>query len=211
MEKTIFEIVLKDFSFPGPQKLKNNHANFRFVVDLRFIDDKGEPKVIHTMLPSVANFWECDTGEWEKLNFVRKQDGHDKNKKPKFLPKFDMDKVGDWDKMIFWVRAQSLKAIRFRVYDVNREDWWDKFAGVLKAIPRALGAFLGPVVGVAEEASSALIEKTYSKSKLLFQGTKNIDLGLCCICGDGYQIKFCINKNAEAATNSASGGSGDSQ
>ena len=175
MNPRIFEITLSGFSFPDSEDLKDNQANFRFLVDLRFVDANGEPRVVHTIMPSAANFWECDTDEKDKPNFVRKQDGQDANGNPKFLPKFDMDKIEDWDKMIFWIRGCCLKTIRFRVYDVNREDWWNKFAEVLKAIPGVFAGFLGPVAGVAKEASSTLIDKTFRNSKLLFQGVQDLD------------------------------------
>ena len=98
MNPRIFEITLSGFSFPDSEDLKDNQANFRFLVDLRFVDANGEPRVVHTIMPSAANFWECDTDEKDKPNFVRKQDGQDANGNPKFLPKFDMDKIEDWDK-----------------------------------------------------------------------------------------------------------------
>ena len=170
MPAKIFEITLDSFSFP--ENLDNNHANFRFLVDLRFIDAEGEPRVVHAVLPSVAKFWECDKDKSSKPNYVRADpNGEDENSPSKF----DMVKVGEWDKTIFWVRGQNLKTIRFRVYDVNRKNWWDKFADVLKAIPKALEGFLGPVMGVAEEASSTLIEKTFPDAKLLFQGVQDIE------------------------------------
>ena len=166
MESKIFEIELTEFSFP--KELKNEHANFRFLVDLRFIDDKGEPKVVHAVLPSLANYWECATGKSNQPNYVRGDDTNGKGC-------FDVEKkVDDWDKTIFWVRGQNLKTIRFKVYDVNREDWWNKFANVMKAIPEALKMFWGPAGGVAEEVSSALIEEMFSKHKLLFQGATNL-------------------------------------
>ena len=74
MSKT-FEIKLTEFSFPN--KLDESKSNFRFVVDLRFIDAKGDPGTIHTILPGLDDFWECDPREREKdkalLNYVRHQ------------------------------------------------------------------------------------------------------------------------------------------
>ena len=187
METKIFEIKLKGFSFP--KSLKDKHANFRFLVDLRFIDGKGEPKVVHAVLPSLASFWECDTDESKKLNFVRKKNpGFERRPSDdEYLPQFAMGRIADWDEMIFWVRGQSLKTIRFRVFDVNRENWWNKFTNVMKAIPGAFKTALGPALGVVEGVSSVLIEKMVSKDNLLFHGTKDLqpDQETGCVCGLG--------------------------
>ena len=65
-----FEFTLAEFTFPA--KLPNDKANFRFVVDLRFIDDKGRFTTEHAVMPSLDTFWECDTRRADRPNYVRK-------------------------------------------------------------------------------------------------------------------------------------------
>ena len=111
MASKIFEIELTGFSFPN--NLDKSMANFRFVVDLRFIDAKGDPSTIHTILPGLDDFWECDPREREKdkalFNYVREpaDDTTAKSTSPSFnmannssknnVKEVKLGQVRDWD------------------------------------------------------------------------------------------------------------------
>ena len=112
----VFELTLTQFHFP--EKLSNDKANFRFLVDLRFINGKGQFTTEHAVMPSLDTFWECDTSRDEKPNYVRlKTNGGVQDQ-------FDMAAIDDWDKLIFCVKGESVHSFQFKVIDVNREDAW---------------------------------------------------------------------------------------
>ena len=103
-----FELTLTKFLFP--KDLSNSKANFRFVVDLRFINEKGKFATEHAVMPSLDTFWECDTGRKDRPNYVR----HCKDVKCEIpgntyeYSQFNMcdkDIIDDWDRLIFLVKA----------------------------------------------------------------------------------------------------------
>ena len=57
---SVYEITLTGFKFP--KNLDNDKANFRFVVDLRFVNDESRFTTEHAVMPSLDTFWECDQG-----------------------------------------------------------------------------------------------------------------------------------------------------
>lgn len=91
----LFELVLKEFLFPD--NLPNRNANFRFIVDLRFINDKGHFTTEHAVMPGLDTFWECDKDQTDMPNYVRDSDHS----------QFNMEKIDDWDRLILCVKAQA--------------------------------------------------------------------------------------------------------
>ena len=143
---SLFELTLQQFLFPND--LPNDKANFRFVVDLRYIAEKCRFTTEHAVMPSLDTFWECDTGRKDAPNYVRKHDGG--NGKP--LPEFDFDdkhKIDHWDRLILHVKGESLHSIQFKVIDVNRKDAWDKVKPFLKGIVEAV---IGKIKGIIPES-----------------------------------------------------------
>ena len=184
-----FELTLTQFTFP--KDLPNNRANFRFVVDLRFIDDKDRFTTEHAVMPSLDTFWECDTGKNDAPNYVRK---HDDNDDP--LPRFDFEgdekRIDEWDRLILLVKGKTVHSIQFKVFDVDRKDAWDTvknflggmfeaFFGKIKGIipgnlPLSLPESLG---GAADDLQSFLLKKLAGGDKVLFRGShKFTDAGL---------------------------------
>lgn len=177
----LFELTLQQFQFP--RDLPNDKANFRFVVDLRYIDDEGRFTTEHAVMPSLDTFWECDTGRKDAPNYVRKHDGGNGNP----LPEFDFDdkhKIDHWDRLILHVKGKDLHSIQFKVIDVNRKDAWDKVKPFLKGIveavigkikgivPKALPLSLPESLGgAADDVQSFLLKKLAGGDKVLFRGS----------------------------------------
>ncbi len=64
----MFELELTKFEFP--QDLPNQKANFRFVVDLRFIDNEDRFSTEHAVMPGLDTFWECSADRRNAPNYV---------------------------------------------------------------------------------------------------------------------------------------------
>jgi hypothetical protein len=175
---SVFQIDLTGFEFP--RELPNRKANFRFVVDLRFTNERGQFITEHAVMPSLDTFWECDTGERDKPNYVRNEDEQD----PNGPARFDMDEIDDWDKLVLLVKGQSLHSIQFKVFDVNRQDGWDKVKDFLKGVVDAIfGKVKGLVSsdlpgfleeslgGAADDVQSFLLKKLAGGDDVLFRGS----------------------------------------
>ena len=111
-----FTLRLTEFKFP--EDIENSHANFRFLVDVRYMD-KGVFKSENVTMPGLDTFWECSTDEDDEPNFVRSYSKQKGNKK-KYHNSFDMKLVKEWDKVIIDFIGDKLIGIRFKVFDVNR-------------------------------------------------------------------------------------------
>ena len=180
----LFEFTLKEFHFP--KKLSNNRANFRFVVDLRFINDKGQFTTEHAVMPSLDTFWECDTGKADKPNYVR---GDDVKPDGNSYGQFNMDAIDEWDRLILYVKGESVHSIQFKVIDVNRKDAWDKvknfLGGIVEAVigkikgvipTESLPASLlsGSLGGAADDVQSFLLKKLAGGDDILFRGSADL-------------------------------------
>jgi hypothetical protein len=197
------EIQLKNFSFP--EKLPNNRANFRFVIDLRYQDEKGKFATETAVLPGLDTWWECDLSKEGKPNYVR--EGEE--------PRFDMDKVDDWDKLVLRLKATRLFRMQVKVFDVDRPDFWDK---VTDALSNIIGAVLGkaksaveglPIVGeglgsLAEDAKSTVAKLLAGGDKVLFKGSE-VPAETFTVAGMGsankknageYEIEFSLSSEA---------------
>ena len=72
MAPITWEIDLTGFRFPN--KLPPKRANFRIVVDLRYVTKRGDHTTEHAVLPGLDRWWECDPDRNERLEFVRGPD-----------------------------------------------------------------------------------------------------------------------------------------
>ncbi|MYA76437.1 MAG: hypothetical protein F4Y17_02245 [Gemmatimonadetes bacterium] len=169
-----FTITLDEFLFPSD--LDNSKANFRFVVDLRYLNEEGKFATEHAVMPSLDTFWECDTGKKDKPNYVRlpaAEGAGDKDgtavqtetcarcQRDMEYSVLDSGKIDEWDKLVLKVRGEELHAIQIKVIDVDRKDAWDEVKSVIGgvaqvlvgAVNRILGLSLGPA---SEDAAGAL-------------------------------------------------------
>ena len=178
-----FELKLTGFEFP--EKLSGNKANFRFVVDLRFIDKHGRFAAEHAVMPSLDTFWECDPNRYSKPNYVR---GGTKDKpENKFVFKKSSESkkgVDEWDSLILHVEGKSLHSIQFKVIDVDRKDAWDTVKNVLgKVAETVIGKARGFILrkelpfptamgAAADDVQSFLLKKLAGGDKVLFKGSE---------------------------------------
>jgi hypothetical protein len=171
-----FKLNLSGFDFPA--NLDNSKANFRFVVDIRYVNTNGTFATEHAVMPGLDTYWECDTGKSGDANYVRLAGAHS----------FDMARIDSWDRMILTFNANNVHSIQFKVFDVNRPDIWDKvkeIAGSLlqaligKGKSVALGALPAPVAflsdslgNAADDLTSHLLQRIgKSGDTVLFKGT----------------------------------------
>lgn len=131
-----YELSLKDFLFP--KALPGKNANFRFVVDLRFVNEKNQPTMEHAVMPSLDTFWECDKDNCNEPNYVRCSQDHSAGDRNVYNS-FDMDKIDNWEKLILLVNGTSLHSIQFKVFDVNRPDRWDSVRNFLDGLIKVAG------------------------------------------------------------------------
>ena len=195
----LFELVLTEFLFP--EKLPNGNANFRFIVDLRFINDKGHFTTEHAVMPGLDTFWECDKDQTDMPNYVRNLDKDGKIVNRNYGGnQFNMCAIDDWDKLILCVNAQSLHSIQFKVFDVDRKDAWDKVQNFLEGM---IGAVIGQVKGAipeslggaADDLQSFLLKKLAGGDKVLFRKSKKLEGKTCKkykVAGQGEKGKYKI-------------------
>jgi hypothetical protein len=160
-----YELKLTSFKFP--KTLENHKANFRFVVDLRYIDIEGNLATAQAILPGLDTFWECDKGRSNQSNYVR---GPEEGS----WATFDMNRIDSWDRLIFMVPASSLHSIQFKIFDVNRTDGWDKIKTTLSSISGAifedLKKFIPGLFGSAtDDIKSFLLKKWAGGDTILYK------------------------------------------
>ena len=173
------QLVLASFSFPTG--LDNGKANFRFVVDVRYIDGKGNPATHHAVMPSPDTYWECDKRKEKSPNYVRANNGSE----------FDMSSTGNidsWDRLVFLGRAQIIHSVQVKVFDVDRPDIWDKIQNALGSLIEALfgkaksvvpkgeeGSYQSSVTGVfgsfVDDVSSSILKRLSNGEDVLFRGS----------------------------------------
>ena len=177
MAPMTWEIGLTGFRFPT--KLPPKRANYRIVVDLRYVTKRGDHTTEHAVLPGLDRWWECDRERKDGIDFVR---GPDVGQ----FATLDMSAVDDWDRLILLVRGDAIHSIQFKVFDVNRP-------GTLDRIRRGLGEVLGSLIGrarsslpdvagvfsdslgsAATDLESALITRVAGADRLLFRGSARI-------------------------------------
>ena len=205
-----YVITLEKFSFPGPEKLDDDNANFRLQVDLRYKKANGEYSMKTVIMPSLDSYWECSIKENKKVEEERKHNCFRKRNGElgEFLDELDVCKVKDKDPWgsLFRVNAQCLYELRVTLFDVDRQNWWDKFAdalqGVFGKIVGAIPMLGGPIGEVIEEATSSVGRKlANNESKILFTGSARFlsEKHSWYIKGDEYlvQLKATADKTNE--------------
>ena len=175
----LFKLVLTKFLFP--KNLPDDKANFRFIVDLRFINKNGQFITEQAVMPSLDTFWECDTGRKDRPNYVRSKDGSSN------CSQFDMCAIDDWDKLILWVKGKSVHSIQFKVIDVDRKDAWDEVKNFLEGmVGTVIGKIKGGIPGnlpfpeslggAADDLQSFLLKKLAGGDKVLFRGSAKLKI-----------------------------------
>jgi len=176
---SVYELRLTGFTFPGA--LPNDKANFRIVAEVRYITADGGFATDHAVLPGLDTFWECATDKAGEPNYVR-ADGS---------ASFNMKKVDTWDALMLMFKAASVHSVKLTVFDVNRQDAWDKIKdqlgpvldAVLSKASAALPAVGGPfgsliknsLGGASEDVEAYLLKKLAGGGdKVLFKGSARL-------------------------------------
>ncbi len=171
-----YKLILSGFKFP--KALGDDKANFRFAVDVRYLDPKGKPVEKHVVMPDLDNYWECDRRKSKEPNYVRESPTS---------PKFNMAKIDAWERLILMVQAESILSVRFKVFDVDRKDAWDQVQNVLGSVAAALIGRTGRLIpdipaiswddtlgNATEKLESWIVQKLAGqKDKVLFRGSVN--------------------------------------
>lgn len=173
-------LVLERFEFPGD--LEPSRANFRVVFDVkhwwRRNRDTVEVRIATAVKPGADVFWECDPGRRSRPNYRRAMDGDEA------LPRIDVDELDAWDRDVVHVTGEGIIAVRAKVYDVDREDFFDDLRDVVdgllggifgtgeNALVDAVAITKGAAGDAADEIRSYLVKKmTGGSDKVLFQGS----------------------------------------
>jgi len=218
---SIYELRLTGFSFPAV--LPNDKANFRIVAEVRYVTPEGGFASDHAVLPGLDTFWECATDKAGEPNYVR-ADGS---------ASFDMTKVDAWDALMLMFRATSVHSVKLTVFDVNRQDAWDKIkdnlgpvldavmskaSAALPAIGGPFGALIKTSLGDASEDVEAYLLKKLAGGgdKVLFKGSARLHTPTApavfaqTIAGQGSFGKYALDVAIEQVTSlaAAAGGPG---
>ena len=172
-----WELNLTGFRFPA--ELPRKRANFRIVVDLRYVTKRGDHTTEHAVMPGLDRWWECDPERSDRQDYVRGSDDGES-------VQLDMGAVDDWDRLILLVRGDAIHSIQFKVFDVNRP-------GALDRVRKGLGDVVGSLIGrargglpdvagvfsdslgsAATDLESALITGLAGADRLLFRGSSRI-------------------------------------
>lgn len=169
-----YTLRLNGFKFP--EDLGDDKANFRFTVDVRYLDTKGKPAEKHVVMPSLDDYWECDRRKGKEPNYVRQS---------ATSPMFNMGKIDEWERLILMVQAEMIHSVRFKVFDVDREDAWDQVQHVLGSVAAALIGRAGQLIpdipavswdktlgNATEDLESWIVQKMAGqKDQVLFRGS----------------------------------------
>ena len=170
-------------------------------MDLRYKDD-GTFALNTGVMPGLALFWECSKKENDDNKYnptrvlVRK-----KSNGGSWEPEVDLAKFGPWSRL-FRLKAEELYELRVTVFDVERRDWWDRFAGaiqgVFEKIVSTVSKIGSPLGSIVDEAASSVGRKlAEGDDRVLFVGSTayarstNHVVGTWEISGAaGYSLKF---------------------
>ena len=134
-----YHIELEEFGFPD--SLGDSKANFRLQVDLRYEDAAGKFAVETAVLPGLHVYWECSKKE-NKEN--KNEEGPGLLVRKNDQPSVDLEKAGPWGKRLR-LSAVELYELRVTVFDVDREDWYEKLGNFIKGGLGVLGVTSKPL------------------------------------------------------------------
>ncbi|MCL7967771.1 MAG: hypothetical protein M8857_11720 [marine benthic group bacterium] len=200
MAAITWELDLTGFRFPA--ELPRKRANFRFVVDLRYVTKRGDHTTEHAVLPGLDRWWECDPERSDRQEYARGEVEGDR-------VLLDMSAVDDWDRLILLVRGDAIHSIQFKVFDVNRPGTLDRIRKGLgdvvgsllgrarSGLPDVAGVFSDSLGSAATDLESALITRLAGADRLLFRGSARLpEPGDYVIEGRGedgaYRIDFAL-------------------
>ena len=205
-----YEILLEEFRFP--RALPNSRANFRLVLDVRYVRGNGAFATEHAIMPGLDSYWECDREKKNEPDYVRGADDGASSR-------VDVGRLDPWDRLVMVLHANSIYAIQVKAFDVNREDVWNRLKeaaghavqGVLGIGAKAVGNAPTPVPeltsdalgSASDELVSHLLKRLGNGDRILFRGSTEGGEGLREITGFGvdgtYAVKLRISTLDERA------------
>ena len=205
-----YEILLEDFRFP--RALPNSRANFRLVLDVRYVRSNGTFATEHAIMPGLDSYWECDREKKNDPDYVRGADDGASSR-------VDVGRLDPWDRLVMVLHANSVYAVQVKAFDVNREDVWNRLKeaaghavqGVLGIGAKAVGKAPTPVPeltsdalgSASDELVSHLLKRLGNGDRILFRGSTDGGDGLREISGFGvdgtYSLKLRIRALNEPA------------
>lgn len=152
-------VSLNQFEFP--HDLDPSKANFRALLEIRYVDGDGEVRQTKTKtLPGLDGYWELDPGERDSPRYVG-PDGLERAGEGAYGT-MDIGRIPLHERSVA-VTASRLLSLRFRLLDVDRSDVWDVVLDKLKDVAREVGETVGELVpgeiGLADDVVSALAAK----------------------------------------------------
>lgn len=178
MAISTYELSLIGFRFPNA--LPGKRCNFRFVVDVRYVNGRGDFDTAHAVLPDLERWWECDPDRRGEPSYVRGADTGE-------FATFDMTSIDAWDRLIILVRGDGIHSVQFKVFDIDRPDFFDRVGGAVGDVVGAVlgrrradledqvGVFAGALGGAAADVESALLGRLAGAERLLFRGSAQLD------------------------------------
>ena len=119
----------------------------------RFINDKGKYVTEQAVMPGPDTFWECDTDKRGESNYIRAEVNDDCK-----CSRFDNGRLQEWDRLILLVKGKGLHSILFTVYNVDREDVWDKMGKIAGKVFESVVTKVGEkIAGVIPGNGSAYL------------------------------------------------------
>jgi hypothetical protein len=205
-----YEILLEDFRFP--RALPNSRANFRLVLDVRYLRSNGTFATEHAIMPGLDSYWECDREKKNEPDYVRGADDGASSR-------VDVGRLDPWDRLVMVLHANSIYGVQVKAFDVNREDVWNRLKeaaghavqGVLGIGAKAVGKAPTPVPeltsdalgSASDELVSHLLKRLGNGDRILFRGSTEGGEGLRDITGFGvdgtYSVKLRIRTIDERA------------
>lgn len=194
-----FTVKLKNFDFP--EDLDDKKANFRFIIDVRYVTVGGDFVVEHVVMPSLDTFWECDKGRSDKPNYVRDRD----------TSCFDMDQIDAWDHLAIRLTCKKVDSMQVKVIDVDRVDVFDKLKEAMQGVLQvAIGTLRTRIassnpIGVdlpastrqslgsaADDVEALVLKKLAGGNDVLFRGSAIPEHNTVTITGKGTKGTYTI-------------------
>lgn len=177
MAISTYELSLTGFRFPSA--LPDKRCNFRFVADVRYVNGRGDFDTAHAVLPDLERWWECDPDRRAEPSYVRGADAGE-------FGTFDMTSIDAWDRLVILVRGDGIHSVQFKVFDIDRPDFFDRVGSALGDVVGAVlgrgradlddttGVFAGALGGAAADVESALLARLAGAERMLFRGSAQL-------------------------------------
>lgn len=142
-----YELTLNNFTFP--KNLDESRSTFRFLIAVRYIEPDGDFATAHAVLPGLDSYWECEKSHKGKSNYVRH--GNE--------PRFDMEKIDEWDRLIVKLKARELHSMQVKVIDI------EKTGGLLDKIKDYASSMIQSFLGTIKTKATGAVPSPLAFTK----------------------------------------------